>query len=123
MQTGFPIQVILRLLYAHLLCAKEDQSKILTGIKKMLIYLKYFVNKVVYQSSSCKEMVASTSEKLRVDEFSGNKLLQKYRNEYLQLWPVSSRCKSNKYKAHCSICDVDFSIFRVGEMTDHLKYC
>ena len=56
MQTSFQIQVILHLLYATMLCVKEDQSKILTGIKiHLLIYVQYFDNKVGYQSLSCKE--------------------------------------------------------------------
>ena len=41
-QTGFLIQIILQLLHATLLCANEDQSKILTDIKKIAAIFAIF---------------------------------------------------------------------------------
>ena len=112
MQTGFLIQVILHLLYATLVhvYANENQSKILTHIKRFPVYLQYFDNKVAYQPSSCKKMGAPASDKQQIDETSGNKQLLKHREEYLQLWPVLSPYKSNKFKARCNICNIDFSV-------------
>ena len=42
MHTGFLIQVILHLFYATQLCANEDQSKILTGIKTFADVFRIF---------------------------------------------------------------------------------